>query len=54
MSIGVVVFLASAAMFVPAALIGAKLGRFVVAGSIVGIIIALSLILNGAIDWWRR
>ena len=54
MLLGVVVFLVSAMLALLPALIGAKLGRYVAAGAAVGLIVAMSLMLHGAIDWWRR
>jgi hypothetical protein len=54
MTIGAIVFALCALLTLTPIALGAKIGRFVVAAAVVGIVIALSLMLNGAIDWWRR
>ena len=50
---GILIVVISAVAFVVATLLGAKLGKYPAAAGVVGLCIGASIVLNGALDWWR-
>jgi hypothetical protein len=52
-AVGLIVFVVSMPLLFSPMVIGAKVGRFVVAPAVVGVCWGLSCLLHGGWDWWR-
>lgn len=53
-AIGVVTIVISAVVLMSPLLLGAKLGKYFAAPAIIGLCAGASMMLLGALDWWRR
>jgi hypothetical protein len=53
MLIGAIVVIACLLLLLVCLFVGAKIGRFIAAPALVGVLMGLSFMLNGVIDRWR-